>query len=167
MNTIALVPTIGRGALFKEDVEWGRIDHLDIHVDGKPLSHWLDELRPPIFMPPLGWGASPGKARSYEVARLLGEQPHELESGRVPVLAYEGTLSTVYSVRVLVEGDQVRWTDWAYDGLDDATPLVELDDLTNPGDFVFDRQTYEAAFQAVRESPQAPARASRGKGKHH
>ena len=62
----------------------------------------------------------------------------------------------VYSVRILVEGDQVRWTDWAYvglDGFDDTTPLVELDNLTNPGDFVFDRQTYEAVFQAVRETP--------------
>ena len=158
MNSIALVPTIGRGALFIEDHEWGRVDHLDIQVDGKPLSNWLDELGPPIFMTPLGWGASRGKAHSYDVAQLLGEQPPDLESGRVPVLNYEGEYrGMVYSVRILVDGDQVRWTDWAYGGFDDQRPLVELNDLTDPGDFVFDRQTYEAVFQAVRETPPKPS----------
>ena len=83
------------------------------------------------------------KGRASVVAELLGDQASELESGRIPVLVCQlcGDFGCgAFAVRILREGDRVRWTDWAYENWYEPPQPLEW------GDFLFDRQSYEGAL---------------------
>jgi hypothetical protein len=90
--------------------------------------------------------------RESVVAQLLGRVPSTLESGRVPVLVCEecGDIGCgAVAVRILHEEGCVRWTDWSYEnGYEPAKPLEWP---TQPGDFVFERNAYEAALRGAQE----------------
>ncbi len=154
VNTIALVPAIRN----KPDFEGEH--YLEIEIDGKPLAHhFAGQLGAhPSHISPFGWSKSPGKLMGYDREQLLGNQT--LESGRVPVLACElcGTVGCgAFTVRILMEGHLVRWTDWAYEtgfeDLDGAGTAGPPEWPTKPGDFLFDRELYEGVLREYLQPP--------------
>ena len=142
---IALVPAT-REKLEYED----KLEYLEIEVDGKRLAHhFAGRLGShPSHLSPIGWSTWKAKGRASVLRELLGDQASELESGRVAVLVCEmcGDVGCWgFTVRILREGDLVRWTDWVYE--DGYEPPEDLDWPTRPGDFVFDRRSYEAVLR--------------------
>ena len=139
MNSIALVAATR-----------DKLEYLEIEIDGKRLAHhFVGRLGAhPSHLSPLGWSTAPAKVRASVVAELLGDQAFKLESGRVAVLVCEmcGDVGCgAFAVRILREGERVQWTDWAYEnGYEPPRPLVWP---TMPGDFLFDRQSYEAVLR--------------------
>ena len=108
LNSFALVPATHE--------DFGQ--YLEIEIDGKRLAHhFAGRLGShPSHLSPLGWSTWKGQARASVFAELLGDQTSPLESGRVAVLVCSmcGDVGCgAYTVRVLREGDRVRWTDWA------------------------------------------------------
>lgn len=142
LNTIALVPATH-----------GKRAYLGIEVDGVPLAHHFAGRTGahPSKVSPLGWSSAPADVNARIVEQLLAREPSELESGRVPVLVCEecGDIGCgAYAVRILRQGNTVRWTDWAYEnGREPAEPIEEWP--TRPGDFLFELDFYE---QAIREA---------------
>jgi hypothetical protein len=128
----------------------GKLAYLDISIDGKLLAHHfagrLDAH--PSQISALGWQSSSAEAKASLVSMLLSEKPSALASGRIPVLVCEecGDVGCgAYAVRILREGDHVRWTDWSYEnGHEPARPV---DWPTKPADFLFDRQLYEQVLR--------------------
>ena len=139
MNVIATVPaTRGQHAF------------LDIHVDGKPLAQHFTGRRGahPSDVSPLGWSSASAATRAEIVAQLLGERRSELESGRVPVLVCENCGDVgcgAIVVRILRDAGHIMWTDWFYET--GYMPGRPLEWQTQPGDFVFDLRSYEAAIR--------------------
>lgn len=144
LNTIALVPATH-----------GKRAYLGIEVDGVPLAHHFAGClgEHPTHLSPLGWSSAPADVNARTTEQLLAREPSELGSGRVPVLVCEecGDVGCgAYTVRILREGDTVRWTDWAYEnGREPADPIESMEWPTRPGDFLFERGLYE---QAIREA---------------
>jgi len=128
----------------------GSLTFLEIEVDGIPLAHHFSGRHGshPSQLPPLCWSSANVAHRAKVVANFLAEGPSELDSGRVPVLVCEecGDIGCgALAVRVVREGEHIRWTDWAYEnGYETAQ---EITWSKRPGDFVFDRKTYESEIR--------------------
>jgi len=142
LNTIALAPATR-----------GKLTYLEIEVDRVPLARYFTGRlgAHPTLLSPLGWSSAPADVKAGIAEQLLAREPSALESGRVPVLVCEecGDVGCgAFTVRILREGDTVRWTDWAYEnGREPAEPVEEWP--TRPGDFLFELDSYE---QAIREA---------------
>lgn len=141
LNTITLVPATH-----------GKRAYLGIEVDGVPLAHhFAGRLGAhPTLLSPLGWSSASADVNARTREQFLAREPSTLESGRVPVLVCEecGDIGCgAYTVRILREGDTMRWTDWAYEN--GREPAEPVDWPTRPGDFLFELGSYE---QALRET---------------
>jgi hypothetical protein len=141
MNSFALVSATHE--------DWGR--YLEIEIDGKRLAHhFADRMGAhPSFLSPLGWRKN-RKLHSSVIAKMLGDPPSNLGSSRVTVL-FGDFDDGEFSVLILKESDHVRWTDWAYEtdweDPDDPESPEPPDWPTKPGDFLFDRESYEAVLR--------------------
>jgi hypothetical protein len=128
----------------------GNLTYLEIEVDGKRLAHhFAGRLGAhPSQLSPLDWSSSSPAHRAITVAQFLVQKPSELKSGRVPVLVCElcGDIGCgAFAVRILRESDRIRWTDWFYEnGYEFGRPLGWP---TQPGDFVFNADSYEAEIR--------------------
>jgi hypothetical protein len=141
LNTIGLIPATR-----------GKLAYLGIEVDGVPLAHhFAGRLGAhPTHLSPLGWSSASADVNARITEQLLAREPSALESGRVPVLVCEecGDVGCgAFAVRVLCEGDTVRWTDWAYEN--GREPAGPMEWPTRPGDFLFERGSYA---QAIRDA---------------
>lgn len=126
------------------------VAYVEIEVDGNRLTHqFVGRLGThPSQLSPLGWSSATAAHRAKVVAQFLAEGPSELESGRVPVLVCEecGDVGCgAFAVRVVREGELIKWTDWAYEN--GCDPAQELTWPTQPGDLVFDRSKYESEIR--------------------
>ena len=141
LNTIALVPATH-----------GKLTYLEIEVDGVPLAHYFAGRTGahPSHLSPLGWSSASAGVNARIREQLLAKETSALESGRVPVLVCEecGDVGCgAFTVRILREGDTLRWTDWAYEnGREPAGPVGWP---TRPGDFLFELASYEQAFRGA------------------
>jgi hypothetical protein len=139
LNTITLAPATR-----------GKLAYLGIEVDGVPLAHYFAGRlgAHPTHLSPLGWNSASADVNARTREQLLAREPSALESGRVPVLVCEecGDVGCgAFTVRVVREDDTVRWTDWAYEnGREPADPISWP---TRPGDFLFERGSYERAIR--------------------
>jgi hypothetical protein len=104
----------------------------------------------PSQLSPLGWSSAPADVNARITEQLLAREPSPLESGRVPVLVCEecGDVGCgAFTVRILRDGETVRWTDWAYENGREPAGPVEWP--TRPGDFLFELDSYE---QVIRDA---------------
>jgi hypothetical protein len=124
----------------------GNATYFEIEVDGRRLAqHFAGRLGAhPSQLSPLGWSSANETFRAKVVSQLLAEIPSDLESGRIPVLVCEecGDVGCgAFTVRVVREGEHVKWTDWAFENGRD--PAEEMTWPTRPGDLIFDQKIYE------------------------
>ena len=118
MNTITLKPAT-----------WNDRAYLEIEVDGKRLAHYFAGRQGahPSQLSAIGWNSSSSDATDTILNQLLGQEPSALQSGRVPVLVCEECGDTgcgAFAVRVSLETNLVRWSDWAYEnGREPAGPV--------------------------------------------
>ena len=154
MNSFALVPAAHENRLMIQGFG-SQINYLEIEVDGKRLAHhFVGRLGAhPSHLAALGWGTL--TLHAAVIAELLGGQSSDLESGRVAVLVPNccGDVGCgAFAVRILKESDHVRWTDWTYENGYEPPELPGWP--TEPGDFLFDPQSYEAVLrQHLQPSP--------------
>lgn len=137
-------------------------EYFEIEVDGKPLAQYFERQYRDLISP-LGWSPAtkayqdPGrnlaamKHQEHVVAQFLVEKPSKLESGRIPLLVcpYDGGIDCgCIAARVLCMKNVYTWDDWAYEN--DYEPAFALSWPWQPGNFVFDRATYESE---IRQAP--------------
>lgn len=128
----------------------GEAHYFDVEIDGKPLSQHFAGPRGanPSQLSSLGWSSASETCRTKVVAQFLAEAPSDLESGRIPVLVCEdcGDVGCgAITVRVVREGDLIKWTNWAIEN--DCEPAREVTWPTRPGDFIFKQKEYEAEIR--------------------
>lgn len=139
MNTIRTVKVIR-----------GEATYFEIEVDEKRLAqHFAGRLGAhPSQFSPLGWSSANRTYRAKIVTQLLAESPSGLKSGRVPVLVCEecGDVGCgAFTVRVVREGEHIKWTDWAFEnGRDQAE---EITWPTKPDVLIFERNAYETEIR--------------------
>lgn len=127
----------------------GEKEYFDIVIDGKSLSHHFVGRTGshPSQISPLGWKTSSSEVKRNIVQEFLGNT-NDLKSGRTAVLVCENCGDVgcgALAVRISIEGEIVRWQDWARENNLDAPD--EIGWPTHPGKLEFSLKEYQSELQ--------------------
>lgn len=116
MNVLDLVPAVRAGGKNKAERSF-----LDFKIDRRRLSSLLDVRDRPSV---LGWLARKDERRY--VRQLLGREPSDFATGRVPLYICPECADLgcgAVTVRVIIEGDTVTWSELSLESPMDSSPI--------------------------------------------